>query len=104
MIYVLQDNKPAPFGWDAFNQQALANAYNKRAEKIPVDPQRYEQGKAQQPELYDTSDTLEYGIAPKVLLNEPLCASKCKLHHGVVLPHMWMSTCTSQTYVAFWYL
>lgn len=36
-----QEKKPAPFGWDAFNQQAIFNAAERRSAKIQPDLEAY---------------------------------------------------------------
>jgi hypothetical protein len=41
LVLLLQEKKPAPFGWDAFNQQAVFNAAEKRASKIKPDLDAY---------------------------------------------------------------
>ena len=35
--YEKAEKKAAPVGWEAFNQRTKAEAYDKRADKIPVD-------------------------------------------------------------------
>lgn len=37
----LQEKKPAAFGWDAFNQQAIFNAAERRSAKIQPDLEEY---------------------------------------------------------------
>jgi hypothetical protein len=36
-----QEKKPAPFGWDVFNPQAVFNAADKRSSKITPDLESY---------------------------------------------------------------
>jgi pre-mRNA-splicing factor SYF2 len=58
--------KPAPFGWDAFNQAALYNAYDKRASKVPVDKAAYEATKQAAPDVALEKDPMEYGKMTEV--------------------------------------
>ena len=58
--------KEAGFGWDAFNQQALYRAYEKRADAITVDPAAYAAAAAADPEFYRDANSLAYGSAPHV--------------------------------------
>jgi hypothetical protein len=37
----LQEKKPAAFGWDAFNQQAVFNAAERRSSKVKPDLEAY---------------------------------------------------------------
>ena len=62
----IDKKKPAAFGWDAFNQKSLYNAYAKRADAIPVDMAAYEAAKAADPEFYRDADSLLHGHAPAV--------------------------------------
>ncbi|KIY98204.1 pre-mRNA-splicing factor SYF2 [Monoraphidium neglectum] len=60
------EKKETPFGWDSFNAKALYNAYSKRADKIPVDPEAYRRAKEEKPEVAGEADPLLYGKAPDV--------------------------------------
>ena len=64
--YKKQKKKPSAFGWDAFNQKSLYNAYKKRASNVAVNLEEYEDAKASHPESYRDSESLQYGVAPPV--------------------------------------
>ncbi|EFN54389.1 hypothetical protein CHLNCDRAFT_31767 [Chlorella variabilis] len=61
-----KEKKPAPQGWEQFNQATLAAAYEKRTEKIKPDRSEYEEAKSTDPEFYRTADSLLYGSAGRV--------------------------------------
>ncbi|KAI7840251.1 hypothetical protein COHA_006033 [Chlorella ohadii] len=56
-----KEKKPAPEGWEQFNQASLAAAYERRTEKIKPDRAEYEAAKASDPEFYRAADSLLYG-------------------------------------------
>ena len=58
--------KPAPFGWEVFNQKSLYNSYKKRTNEIVVDMDEYERNKRENPEFYREGDSLQHGVAPQV--------------------------------------
>eukprot|EP00475_Leptophrys_vorax_P038418 TRINITY_DN6775_c0_g2_i1.p1 TRINITY_DN6775_c0_g2~~TRINITY_DN6775_c0_g2_i1.p1 ORF type:complete len:239 (+),score=41.25 TRINITY_DN6775_c0_g2_i1:60-719(+) len=64
--YKKWEKKPAPFGWDVFNQQSLYNAYKKRTEHIPYTPEDYERAREQDPDFYRDGASLQYGKAPDI--------------------------------------
>ncbi|KAL4429581.1 hypothetical protein ABPG77_008630 [Micractinium sp. CCAP 211/92] len=65
-LYKKKEKKPAPAGWEAFNQATLYATYEKRTEKIKPDRAEYEAAKAADPEFYRTADSLKYGAHGKV--------------------------------------
>ncbi|GAB4822098.1 hypothetical protein N2152v2_009144 [Parachlorella kessleri] len=65
-IYQKKQKKQAPQGWEAFNQQSLYNAYEKRAAAILPNAEEYEAAKAADPEFYRAGDSLQYGGSGKV--------------------------------------
>eukprot|EP00891_Asterochloris_glomerata_P007687 jgi/Astpho2/7687/Aster-02569 len=65
-MYKKQDKKVAPTGWEAFNQKALYEAYERRAGNIPYSQEEYEARKAEDPEFYQAVDSLQYGGSGKV--------------------------------------
>lgn len=64
--YKKWDKKPAPFGWDVFNQKSLYNAYKKRTKNIPLNADEYTKMKETDPEFYRDGSSLQYGKAPKL--------------------------------------
>ncbi|CAI5458725.1 unnamed protein product [Closterium sp. Yama58-4] len=64
--YKKWEKKPAPFGWDAFNQQALYNAYKKRTGNIPYTEEEYLKAKEKDPDFYRDDASLQYGQAPEI--------------------------------------
>ncbi|KAI3435791.1 hypothetical protein D9Q98_001849 [Chlorella vulgaris] len=65
-LYKKREKKPAPEGWEQFNQATLAAAYEKRTDKIKPDRAEYEAAKASDPEFYRTADSLLYGSTGRV--------------------------------------
>lgn len=65
-LYKKREKKPAPEGWEAFNQATLAATYEKRTERIKPDREEYEAARAADPEFYRTADSLLYGSTGKV--------------------------------------
>jgi len=59
--YRKDKKKPAPVGWEVHNPAALARAYDKRAEKIPIDMEEYQRMKTENPEFYRGGNSFEYG-------------------------------------------
>ncbi|CAI5986613.1 unnamed protein product [Closterium sp. NIES-65] len=64
--YKKWEKKEAPFGWDAFNQQALYNAYEKRTGNIPYTEEDYLKAKEKDPDFYRDDASLQYGQAPEI--------------------------------------
>lgn len=64
--YKKWEKKPAPFGWDAFNEKSLYNAYKKRAKKVPYTMEEYNLAKASDPEFYRDGSSLQYGKVPDI--------------------------------------
>ncbi|GMH44063.1 hypothetical protein BSKO_11997 [Bryopsis sp. KO-2023] len=64
--YKKAEKKPAPMGWDVFNQKTLYNACEKRAEKVPYTLEDYEAEKQRNPDFYRDANSLEYGRAPNL--------------------------------------
>ncbi|CAI5991867.1 unnamed protein product [Closterium sp. NIES-64] len=64
--YKKWEKKEAPFGWDAFNQQALYNAYKKRTGNIPYTEEDYLKAKEKDPDFYRDDASLQYGQAPEI--------------------------------------
>ncbi|CAI7787860.1 unnamed protein product [Closterium sp. NIES-53] len=64
--YKKWEKKEAPFGWDAFNQQALYNAYKKRTGNIPYTEEDYLKAKEKDPDFYRDDASLQYGQAPDI--------------------------------------
>ena len=64
--YQRQQAKPQSFGWDSFNQEAMFRSYDKRAQALPVDAQRYAQAQALDPHFYRDGDSLATGTTPDV--------------------------------------
>jgi len=58
--------RPAPFGWDVFNQDSMYNSYKKRTKNIKINLDRYEKQKQQLgDDFFADADNLKYGkIAP----------------------------------------
>lgn len=59
--YKKWEKKPAPFGWDVFNQKSLYNGYKKRTKNIEVDHEAYAKAKATDPEFLRDGASLQYG-------------------------------------------
>ncbi|CAI5513266.1 unnamed protein product [Closterium sp. Naga37s-1] len=57
--YKKWEKKEAPFGWDAFNQQALYNAYKKRTGNIPYTEEDYLKAKEKDPDFYRDDASLQ---------------------------------------------
>eukprot|EP00249_Psilotum_nudum_P015158 c25193_g1_i1 orf=3-941(-) len=57
------EKKPAPFGWDVFNQRSLYNAHKRRTENIPYTMDDYMKAKETDPDFYRDGSSLEYGKA-----------------------------------------
>lgn len=53
--------KPAPQGWEAFNQATLYKAYEKRVDSIKPNLEEYNAAKESDPEFYRAADSLVYG-------------------------------------------
>lgn len=64
--YKKWEKKPAPFGWDVFNQKSLYNGYKKRTKNINNDMDEYAKIKESDPEFYRDGSSLQYGKAPKI--------------------------------------
>lgn len=64
--YKKWEKKPAPDGWDVFNQKTLYDAYKKRTKNMDVDLEEYNRMKEADPEFYREASSLQYGKAPKV--------------------------------------
>ena len=64
--YKKHERKPAPSGWDAFNQHTLYKAFQRRADSVPVDMEEYERMKREAPEFYREGSSMLYGQAPKI--------------------------------------
>ena len=63
--YKKKEKKPAPFGWEVFNQKSLYNAYKKRTNTAQhISMEEYEATKAAIPSFYRDADSLELGQAP----------------------------------------
>eukprot|EP00201_Polytomella_parva_P009695 CAMPEP_0175058522 /NCGR_PEP_ID=MMETSP0052_2-20121109/11892_1 /TAXON_ID=51329 ORGANISM="Polytomella parva, Strain SAG 63-3" /NCGR_SAMPLE_ID=MMETSP0052_2 /ASSEMBLY_ACC=CAM_ASM_000194 /LENGTH=527 /DNA_ID=CAMNT_0016323907 /DNA_START=88 /DNA_END=1671 /DNA_ORIENTATION=+ len=58
--------KSAPEGVDVFSQRTLFEAYNRRTQNIPYTLEDYEAAKKRDPEFYRDSDSLQYGVTPKI--------------------------------------
>ena len=58
-----KEKKPAPKGWEAFDQASLYAAYERRTEAIKPDVASYEAARASDPEFYRAADSLAYGGA-----------------------------------------
>lgn len=58
--------RPAPFGWDVFNQDSMYNSYKNRTKNIKVNLDRYEKQKQQLgDDFFADANNLKYGkIAP----------------------------------------
>jgi hypothetical protein len=93
--YKKKEKKPAPFGWDAFNQQAVFNAAEKRASKIKPDLDAYNAAKAAQPERALEVDALEHGKHQEVA-PEGLDAIVAELYVKL-LPRVWTQWWPSST-------
>lgn len=63
--YKKWEKKPAPSGWDVFNQKTLYDAYKKRTKNVAVDLDDYNRLKEADPEFYREASSLQYGKAPK---------------------------------------
>ncbi|DBA76983.1 hypothetical protein WJX77_003955 [Trebouxia sp. C0004] len=64
--YKKREKTVAPTGWEAFNQKALYEAYEKRTSDIPYTQEEYEKLKASDPDFYRAADSMSYGGAGKV--------------------------------------
>ncbi|KAI5066339.1 hypothetical protein GOP47_0018963 [Adiantum capillus-veneris] len=64
--YKKWENKPAPFGWDVFNQRSLYNAYKKRTKNIPYSMEDYMKAKESDPDFFRDGSSLQYGKAPDI--------------------------------------
>lgn len=64
--YKKWEKKPAPFGWDVFNQRSLYNAYKKRTKHIPYSMEDYIKAKESDPDFFRDGSSLEYGKAPDI--------------------------------------
>lgn len=59
--YKKWEKKPAPFGWDVFNQKSLYNGYKKRTKNIVVNPEEYAKAREADPDFYRDGASLQYG-------------------------------------------
>jgi len=59
--YKKWEKKPAPFGWDVFNQKSLYNGYKKRAKNVEVNHEEYAQARATDPDFLRDGASLQYG-------------------------------------------
>ncbi|MCO5557147.1 hypothetical protein L7F22_010704 [Adiantum nelumboides] len=64
--YKKWEKKPAPFGWDVFNQRSLYNAYKKRTKNIPYSMEEYMKAKESDPDFFRDGSSLQYGKAPDI--------------------------------------
>eukprot|EP00250_Pteridium_aquilinum_P017405 c23615_g1_i1 orf=966-1937(-) len=64
--YKKWEKKPAPFGWDVFNQRSLYNAYKKRTKHIPYSMEDYIKAKESDPDFFRDGSSLQYGKAPDI--------------------------------------
>lgn len=64
--YKKWEKKPAPFGWDVFNQRSLYNAYKKRTKNIPYTMDEYTKAKESDPDFFRDGSSLQYGKAPDI--------------------------------------
>ncbi|KAH7414907.1 hypothetical protein KP509_14G017200 [Ceratopteris richardii] len=64
--YKKWEKKPAPFGWDVFNQRSLYNAYKKRTKHIPYSMEDYMKAKESDPDFFRDGSSLQYGKAPDI--------------------------------------
>ncbi|KAJ7541994.1 hypothetical protein O6H91_10G084800 [Diphasiastrum complanatum] len=64
--YKKWDKKPAPFGWDVFNQKSLYNAYKKRTKHIPYSMEDYAKAKEADTDFYRDGASLQYGKTPDI--------------------------------------
>lgn len=64
--YKKWDKKPAPFGWDVFNQRSLYNAYKKRTKNVEVTMEEYIEAQKADPDFYRDGTSLQYGKAPEL--------------------------------------
>ena len=58
-----KNKRKGPQGWEAFNQEALYSAYERRTESIKPNLADYQAARAKDPEFYRASDSLAYGGA-----------------------------------------
>jgi pre-mRNA-splicing factor SYF2 len=59
--YKKWEKKPAPFGWDVFNQRSLYNAYKKRTKNVEISFEDYVKAREADPDFYRDGASLEYG-------------------------------------------
>lgn len=64
--YKKWEKKPAPFGWDVFNQRSLYNAYKKRTKHIPYSMEDYAKAKESDPDFFRDGSSLQYGKTPDI--------------------------------------
>ncbi|CAM6092954.1 unnamed protein product [Calypogeia fissa] len=64
--YEKWEKKPAPFGWDVFNQKSLYKAYKKRTKNIPYGMEDYMKAREADPDFYRDGSSLQYGKAPEI--------------------------------------